>query len=280
MTLATLAMRRGTPADKPAVVELARLIDPEDYVISGYDYWMQEPEHAGLFVAELDGQIVGCHCIDWPAEADAYFFGMRIHPGQQGKGIGSAYCRAQIEHAIGLGARNIYLTSKVHNLPAHRTVEKNGFVNLGENLCYEDEPLTIEPRPGRARAARPEDLPLVHRFLQERKGKPLSGIISGRHDPWAIKSVTDSDWLLEDLVVVEGLDGLDGLMLCTIRSRRVLLRWLDGTPEAADDLLGYAAATGRSLLSLDLPKWAEPLLAPLGLDPAKAFRTFVFHYRV
>ncbi len=283
MSTATLHVRRATPADREAVIALSRAVSAHDFIEYGFDDWVAYAEPDGFFVAEQDGRMIGCYCLEFHAEGQAYFFAMRIHPGAQGKGIGTEFCRLQVEQARAAGAREIYLLSVLENLRAHRTVEKNGFVNCGAWLVY-DELKQIPPQPPveRARWATVDDGPAIERFRRARSNGLLDGVIASRHSGWAVVTEGPEDWEIPKIAVVDGETGLVGLMLVSTTETGLLLRWLDGTPEAAADLLALLvrrmAGEGHAELGLSLPLSAEPLLVPLGLDPAEAFRAYVFHW--
>jgi GNAT superfamily N-acetyltransferase len=272
-------MRLARPEDKAAVTEIAFAIDPEDYVPEFFDEFVA----GGRFwVAEQDGRVIGCHAHDWAVPGQMYLFAMRLDPAMQGKGIGSAYCRAQIERGVQLGARELWLNSVVGNVVAHRTVEKNGFVKRGEWICYDQLPVDMLP-PGpsaKARAGRSADLPLLAPF----RALFLGDVMGGPDDPYHTASARDEDWVPEDLVVVEDGDGgLAGAMLLRETPWAPLyVRRLEGTPEAAAELLSYAGAEGRrrgkQVWAVSLPARAEHLLAPAHVDPAKAFRTYAFQH--
>lgn len=282
MTTTTFAVRRATPADKDEVIALSRAVSEHDFIAEIYDFWMTSDGPDGFYVAEQEGRIIGCYCLEFPDPDQAYFYAMRIHPHLQGKGIGSRFCRLQVEHARSLGATDIFLLSVTDNQRAHRTVEKNGFVNRGGWIIYDGlRKFRAQPAPHRARPARPEDGPLVERFRRERESGSLAGVIAAPYVGWTVKRMTPDDWDLANVAVVEGDTGLDGVMLLSDIREGLLIRWLDGTPEATADLIAYAVGRmeekGQEALSLSLPLAAEPLLAPLGLDPAEAFRAYVFH---
>ncbi|MFZ5814238.1 MAG: GNAT family N-acetyltransferase [Bacillota bacterium] len=283
MTTTTFAMRRATPADKAEVVALSRAVSEHDFIPEIYDDLMNCTEPEGFFVAEQEGRIIGCYCLEFHAPEQAYFFGMRIHPGAQGKGIGSQFCRAQIEQALAAGAREIYLLSALDNLRAHRTVAKNGFVNRGPWVIYDSlTQLPALPEARRARWARPADREAIERFRQARATGPLAEVIASRLTGWAVVTTSPAEWALESTALVEGEGGLEGLMLLTQTEDGLLLRWLDGSPGAAADLLSFAlrarAERGLEPFTISLPMAAEPLLAPLQLSDEQAFRAYVFHF--
>lgn len=280
MSSTPFAMRRATPADREAVVALSRAVNPDDFIAHVYDFWMGGDGPDGLYLAEQEGRLVGCYALEFHGPGQAYFLAMRIHPEAQGKGIGSLFCRAQVEQALSVGAEDIYLFSVLDNQRAHRTVAKNGFVNRGAWLVYDAvKELPASLPTGGARWATAADAEAIARFRQERSDGALDGVIASPYTGWAIRTEEPGEWDLAQTALVEGADGLAGVMLLRPSEEDLLVRWLDGSPAAVADLLGLACAQrGELPLSLSLPLAREPLLAPLGLDPEAAFRAYVFHF--
>lgn len=271
MTTGMLTIRPATAADRDAVIALSRAISPDDYIPEVYDDWLQDPGGGGLFVVELDGRIVACYALEFPRPGQAYLEAMRVDPTVQGRGLGSKVCRLQVEQACAMGAQDICLLSALHNHPAHRIVEKNGFRKGDAWLVY-DELKALPPLPvGRARLARPGEVP-----------RRADGVIASRQTGWVVIRASDADWDQGETAVVSGPGGIEGFMLFTPTDYALLIRRLEGAPEAAADLLGLAVREMRErslpCLSISLPLAAEPLLAPLRLDPAQGFRAYVFHH--
>lgn len=271
MTTGTLYIRLATAADRDTVVALSRAISPDDYIPEVYDDWIQDASPGGFFVVELDGRIIACYAVEFPRPGQAYLEAMRVHPETQGRGIGSDICRMQVEQAYTLGAQDIYLLSALQNHPAHRIVEKNGF-RKGEAWLVYDELEALPSLPvGRARLARPGEAP-----------RKADGVIASRQIGWVVMRASAADWDQGETAVVSGPGGLEGLMLYTPNDDGLLIRRLEGSPEAAADLLGFAVRQMRERalprLAISLPLSAEPLLAPLQLDPTQGFRAYVFHH--
>ncbi|HEY3367542.1 MAG TPA: GNAT family N-acetyltransferase [Symbiobacteriaceae bacterium] len=273
-------LRRATPADRNAVTAIVEAFDPHDWVRDEFDTMLTVKPPAGLFVAEQAGQVFACHSVEFPGPGDAYLSAMRLHPSYQGKGLGTLLCRAQVEQVRAAGGENIFLLSKVTNTPAHQTVAKNGFENRGEWVVYDGLNPVALPDPKKARPGRPQDLVKVLRFRHEQETGTLGSVIASSYSAWVVKTLRDSDWNPERMAVVEGGKTLEGLMLYNIHDGRLLIRRLEGTPAAAADLLAYAARESArhecKAWSIGLPKSAEPLLAPLNLDPEAAFYPYVF----
>lgn len=279
---APFSIRRAVPDDRQAITAICHAIDPKDWVPSNFDQLVAGPEPAGLYVAEHEGRIIGLYNLELPVPGEAYFSAMRIDPALQGKGLGSAFCGAQVEHARTYGLNPCYLFSVVGNLPAHRTVMKNGFEMLGEWIVWGALPtVSFDPALDRARPATPADMEQVHAFLaRHRAGSPLDQVICAPTSPWMVCTVRESDWAPEHLVLVEGREGLEGLMLLAFTQEDLIIRVLEGTPEAAHHLLAHAVGRRGSLpyWTLGLPARCEPLLAPLGLEPSGEFRAYVFRH--
>lgn len=272
-------IRRASPEDREPITAICRAFDPEDWVPEALDWLVGEQEPKGLYVAEQEGRVIGLYHLDSPAPGEAYFSAMRIDPAMQGQGLGSLFCRAQVEQARSLGLSTTYLLSLLDNLPAHRTVQKNGFANLGAWYVRGELPaVSFAPDLDRARPATPDDMAEVRAFLARLDQDPLEQVIASRSHPYMVCSVRACDWVPENIVVVMGPEGLEGLMLLAVTSDDVIIRALEGRQETAAHLLAYASSQrgeGRSW-SLSLPARCEPLLAPLGLDPREAFRAYVF----
>lgn len=272
MTTGTLAVRPATPADKDAVIALSRAISRDDYIPEVYDDWIQDKGDGGFFVVEEDGRLVACYSVEFPRPGQAYLEAMRVHPAVQGRGLGSDICRLQVEQAYAMGAEEIYLLSALDNAPAHRIVEKNGFRRGPAWLVCDGvkEPPLLPT--GRARLAAPGEVP-----------PRTDGVIAAAYTGWVVMSASADDGNQGEAGVVDGPDGVEGLMLFTPNEDGLLIRRLEGTPEAAAELLGLAAREMRErslpCLSVSLPLEAEPLLAPLRLDSAATFRAYVFHHQ-
>lgn len=275
-------VRRATVADKADVLELVRAVDPEDWIPYVYDHFMAQAPPTGLYLAEQEGRLIGCYHLEVHGNGDTYFSAMRIAVGMQGKGVGTLLCRAQVEQARGMVDGDIYLLSRTQNLPAHKMAFKNGFERLGEWVVYGGVALSsLElPAPRQARAARVTDLPMVERFRAGRSSGPLQEMICTPESGWAVRRIEPTDWSVDSLVVVEGDEALAGYMLLSFSSDEVLIRQLDGSLEAAAELLAYAVheATARGCreLELGLPALCEPLLKPLGFAPEQADPSYLF----
>ena len=272
-------VRRAVPEDREEVLRISRAIHQGDWVVGAWEAFMAEPGPGGLYVAEQEGRMVGFYHLTITERQDAFFSAMRIDPALQGQGLGSLFCRAQVEQAVAAGARWIHLFSLLENRAAHRTVEKNGFVNLGEWVIYDSLPCRGTGKNDRARPAGAADAPLLGSLRRRLAADPLDAVIALPHDGWTIQATAEADWEPPGWWVVDGQDGLAGAMLLGTRREGLCIRRLEGSSEAAAELLGAAADLARSQgcsLGASLPARSEALLQALGPDPAAAFRAYVF----
>ncbi len=87
-------------------------------------------ERGSLFVAEVDGQMVGMLGMDLPRYLVADL-GMNVKDGFRGQGVGSALMVRAIEWAREAGAHKIALQHWPHNDAAHALYVKFGFEQEG-----------------------------------------------------------------------------------------------------------------------------------------------------
>lgn len=277
-------VRRAVPGDWEAVQQISRSINQADWVIDSWDAFMAEEGPGGLFVAQQNERVVGFYHLTLTERQDAFFSAMRIDPALQGMGLGSLFCQAQVEQAVAVGARWIHLFSLLENHVAHRTVEKNGFVNLGEWVIYDSLPLPASggsdaAASGKVRRAVSADTAHLAALNRRRPADPLDGVIATPTDGWTLQAAAAADWESDGWWVAEGPDGLEGAMLLGPTQKGLLLRRLEGPPGPAAALLAAAGDLARTRgwpLSASLPARCEPLLGPLQPDPTSAFRAYVF----
>lgn len=265
-----LHVRPATAADRDRVIEIALACEPEDWLPESFDSFLDQ-EASGLMVAEMDGEMVGCFAYVWhPDRQQAYLMGMRIDPVAQGQGLGSAFCKAQIDWLTAAGARRLTLLSEHQNVRAHRMVERNGFVKtvpwlvyhlgaLPEGVVEPQEPATAELRQWWA-----------NRASEEYIGRPESGWIIFRMDAAAFES--------EGFLHL----GTQGALLWGRDGNEWIVRWASGTAQALRSLFAAfaqrAQAGGAEQITLSLPGSLEPLLQEAGLNLPEPWRAFLFVY--
>lgn len=268
-----LQVRLATVADRDRVTQIALACDPEDWLPGSFDELLTYP-NSGLLVAELDGQMIGCFAFEWhPDREQAYLMGMRIDPAAQGQGLGSAFCKAQIDWLTAAGARRLTLLSERQNERAHRTVLRNGFARTASWVVYD---LAVSDLRGAEVAAQtPATAALCQWWAEQAAGQYVGLPDSG----WIIFPLTAADFTPERLLhlgtegaLLWGRDGDGGW----------IVRWASGSPGALRTLLAtfaqMAAESGAEQVQLSLHGELEPLLQEAGLTLPEPWRAFLFVY--
>jgi ribosomal protein S18 acetylase RimI-like enzyme len=150
-----MIIRQATPADVPTIAEfeseIARISFPENPIIDPAVHrkrlckaLARTPE--GMFVAQIDGQIVGWLWITLNTsfttrERYATLRSLAVEPGWRGNGIGRSLVAFALEHCHHGGAQ--WVTGKVHvdNAPMRALFHAAGFhpKHLTMELRLEDE---------------------------------------------------------------------------------------------------------------------------------------------
>lgn len=274
-----LQVRPATAADRDRVTQIALACDPEDWLPASYDDLLRE-DRSGLIVAETDGQIVGCFAYEWhPDREQAYLMGMRIDPAAQGQGLGSAFCKAQIDWLTGEGARLLTLLSEHQNERAHRTVQRNGFVkttpwftsHLPPGALLEQLTPIAEPRaPGVTPASAELRQWWANRAAGQYAGMPDSG--------WIIFPLAAAEFTSDHFMH----DGTEGALLWGRYGNEWIIRWASGSPQALRRLFTafahQAKEGGAELITISLPGDLEPILQESGLHLPEPWHAFLFVY--
>ena len=140
-------IRRAEPGDAAALVALGSAVgrEPEGWLITSegwrgvnderrYLRALKRFPNAAVFVAELDGRIVGRLSIardQHPASHHVADLGLMVAAGARRRGIGSALLAAAVEWARASGIRKLELHVFPWNEPAIRLYERFGFEREG-----------------------------------------------------------------------------------------------------------------------------------------------------
>ena len=148
-------VRRAKRADVPAIVGLladdhlgaTREIVSDPVAQVYLDAFDAVDAHQGteLFVAELDGEVVGClqldiiHGLSRMGMTRGQIEGVRVSSAHRGNRIGEQLVRAAIDRAREQGCGAVQLTSDRTRVDAHRFYERLGFVttHVGMKLTLE-----------------------------------------------------------------------------------------------------------------------------------------------
>lgn len=128
-----------------------------DYIPHVWDRWLSDSQ-GRIFVGLVDGRPVAMlHVAVY--HATGWMEGMRVHPEFRRMGIGKAVDAVARDWARQAGARTIQLATAIDNLPAHRTLDAEGYVRVAAfkewSAAAEDSPVPM-PRVGTL-----EDIPEV-----------------------------------------------------------------------------------------------------------------------
>ena len=142
-----VVIRRATPADAAALVDLGRAVsaEPEGWLITRGDWRAAGDErrylrairrslHAAVFVAEAPEGVVGRLSLardTHPASAHVADLGLMVAASHRRRGIGRALLEQAVAWAREVGIEKLELHVFPHNEPAIRLYERFGFVREG-----------------------------------------------------------------------------------------------------------------------------------------------------
>jgi RimJ/RimL family protein N-acetyltransferase len=142
-----IVVRRATPGDAEALVELGRAVsaEPEGWLITRGDWRGAGDErrylratrrslHAAVFVAEAPEGLVGRLSLardTHPASAHVADLGLMVAASHRRRGIGRALLEQAVAWAHEVGIEKLELHVFPHNEPAIRLYERFGFVREG-----------------------------------------------------------------------------------------------------------------------------------------------------
>lgn len=143
----TFAIRRATPADASALVELERAVssEPEAWLITEGDWRnvgderrylraVRRSPHAAVFVAENEGGIVGRLSLardSHPASHHVADLGLMVAAGHRRQGIGRSLLGQAVDWARESEIEKLELHVFPHNEPAINLYEQFGFEREG-----------------------------------------------------------------------------------------------------------------------------------------------------
>jgi ribosomal-protein-alanine N-acetyltransferase len=134
---AILGLRPAVLADLPRLVEIQRL-SPEAAQWTEQDY-RQLLTGAGVsqcVAAERLGELAGFLVFQRPAPDQVEILNLAVSPAQRRKGVG----KRLIDHALGLGAAEIFLEVRAGNEPAQAFYRRAGFQPAGRRPGYYPNP--------------------------------------------------------------------------------------------------------------------------------------------
>ncbi len=180
---------RATENDKEAIINLSHQFE-NDFLDKVLDRWLYL-EKGGIYLAWLEGTLVGCCTLSFPSPNEAWLQGMRVHPDFQGRGIAYDINRFLIDVAKTEGAVVVRLITSLQNHQAVRVTEKLGFRLIGDQreIIYRVYPGNLKANPAPDFGPKPRlcdkiELPQAGKYLTSgpaaaRSGGTLFGPIYG-----------------------------------------------------------------------------------------------------
>lgn len=139
VTAANLKIRRGKTSDLAQVREFAqKTFSWGDYLPQAWNDWVRS-KRGTLFVAEIDGRVVGTNHVRYLEHREAWLEGVRVHPEFRQRGIASALIRAAHADAASKKCRVIRLETGAQNRPAQRAFEKFGYRRVVTYVGYKGD---------------------------------------------------------------------------------------------------------------------------------------------
>jgi amino-acid N-acetyltransferase len=102
-----LVVRRAVTADVPAIRELVDLYASDRILLSKATVTLYEDVQE-FWVAQIDGQVVGCGALHVLWDDLAEVRTLAAHPSVKGRGVGTAVLDALVEQARGLGVKRLF----------------------------------------------------------------------------------------------------------------------------------------------------------------------------
>ena len=122
-------------ADIPAVQEIDRLAFPVPWPPSAYDHELHRSPHSRLWVAEVNGQVVG-FAVLWLIVDEAHIATIAVHPDFRRQGIARRLLETLLSAAREASARLATLEVRAGNTAAQTLYHGFGFQVVGRRSKY------------------------------------------------------------------------------------------------------------------------------------------------
>ena len=257
-----LAIRRATPRDRRAVLEMVRTNwGGGDYLPHVFDRWVRSRRHP-LYVACAGERVVGVARLAWLAPHEAWLETLRVAPRWRRRGVGRALMEYRIARAREKGARRIAFSTAYDNVAIHRAARHLGFRRVAA-LQRREAQARAGPSP--RRAVRRELAALWRLAVAARR--PLSRFVNVGFG-WRWKPIVRDDLTRAvrrgGCLVVDGPSGVGALAVVDVLDdrdsarvgerpagsvRTLSVRYLAGSAPSIRSLLGSlrAEASRRGL---------------------------------
>jgi len=129
-----LRLRPARAQDLKDILEIERLSFPSPWSTVHF-YAELYKDYAHLWVAELDGKVVGYVCF-WIIAGEAHLANIAVHPSFRRKGIGSFLLKTVLRFLKRRQVDRLLLEVRVSNKAARKFYEKFGFRKDGLRRSY------------------------------------------------------------------------------------------------------------------------------------------------
>lgn len=139
-------LRRATPEDLPALIELERAVFPDAWSENSLAQTLNDA-HYVVWLAERESEICG-YGAAWTMGDEGELSRLAVVEKRRGQGIGAELLRALAEECRKRGAIRLFLEVREGNAAARALYEKTGFKQVGLRPRYyaDDENAVIMAR--------------------------------------------------------------------------------------------------------------------------------------
>jgi RimJ/RimL family protein N-acetyltransferase len=233
-----IRVRRAVPDDTPAMLSITRNVwEGNDYVPYAWKRWLHQTD-GGLFVAELDGRVVGLQNIAIQPDGSAWLEGIRVDERIRSQGVGQALLSHGIGWARSMGCRVARLSTSSGNPSSNRIAAKAGF-RVAAEFRPLFAPAARTARTTATRLATPDDFDGVWTFLGPAADAVADPIFYT--EGWTVHQLTGSRLrllLATSAVLVYGRPEIEAIAIATCPSN---------SPDLRLGLLAGTEAGGREL---------------------------------
>ena len=127
-------------ADLDGLLALDEVCFHRPWTRADYERELTDPARCFLFVARMDGQIIG-YCSFWRIFDEAHVNNFAVHPDWRRRGIGRALLARSLSAAAAIGAPKATLEVRASNVAAIALYESGGFVRAGLRRAYYTHPV-------------------------------------------------------------------------------------------------------------------------------------------
>jgi len=149
-----------------------------DYIPEVYLDWVTS-DQGRVLVAEVGQGVVGLVHVDMPGVSEAWFEGMRVHPGFRRQGLAAQLTQAALAAARQLGASVARLAIASENHASHQLAHRTGFSFLDKMEEY-----MVSGREGEARPAVHDDLETLTQLAKAKSWLPGRPVLVGAGWRW------------------------------------------------------------------------------------------------